>query len=82
MKTLIILSAFLLVLSSCNKDMPVPDTDTDQSYYSDSGQGSDDDQGQDPDDGDSDDGSDNDDPSNSCSTVHLGRTATQPGQAR
>ena len=27
MKTLIILSAFLLVLSSCNKECPVPDPD-------------------------------------------------------
>jgi hypothetical protein len=27
MKTLIILSAFLLALSSCNKEMPVPDPD-------------------------------------------------------
>jgi hypothetical protein len=32
MKTLIILSAFLLVLSSCNKEMPVPDPDPDQVY--------------------------------------------------
>ena len=27
MKTLIILSAFLLALSACNKEMPVPDPD-------------------------------------------------------
>jgi hypothetical protein len=83
MKTLIILSAFLLVLSSCNKEMPVPDSGSgsDQVYTSDPGQGSNDDQGQDPDDG-SDDGSDNGDPSTSCSTVHLGTTAVHPGQAR
>jgi hypothetical protein len=74
MKTLIILSAFLLVLSSCNKEMPVPDSGTDQVYTSDPGQGSDDDQGQDPDDG-SDDGSDDSDPSSSCSTVHAGSIA-------
>jgi hypothetical protein len=78
MKTLIILSAFLLILSSCNKDMPVPDSGTDQSYTSDPGQDSDGDQGQDPDDGDPDDG----DPSSSCPTVHLGSTATHPGQTR
>jgi hypothetical protein len=29
MKTLIILSAFLLALSSCTKEMPVPDPDPD-----------------------------------------------------
>ena len=83
MKTLIILSAFLLVLSSCNKDMPVPDNGTDQVYTSDPGQdaGDDQDQGQDPGDG-SDDGSDNGDPSTSCSTVHTIRTAAQPAQTR
>jgi hypothetical protein len=32
MKTLIILSAFLLVLSSCNKECPVPDPDPDPVY--------------------------------------------------
>jgi hypothetical protein len=77
MKTLIILSAFLLVLSSCNKDIPVPDSGTDQVYTADPGQDSDDDQGQDPDDG-----SDDGDPSSSCSTVHSGGTATRPGQTR
>jgi hypothetical protein len=77
MKTLIMLSAFLLVLSSCNKDVPVPDNSTDQVYTSDPGQGSDDDQGQDPDEG-----SDDDDPSCSSSTVHSGSTATRPGQTR
>ena len=78
MKTLIMLSAFLLVLSSCNKDTPVPDNSTDQVYTSDPDQDSDGDQGQDP----NDDGSDDDDPSSSCSTVHAVRTATQPGQIR
>jgi hypothetical protein len=69
MKTLIMLSAFLLVLSSCNKDIPVPDSGTDQVYTSDPGQDSDGDQGQDPDD---DDDPDDGDPSGSCSTVHSG----------
>jgi hypothetical protein len=80
MKTLIILSAFLLVLSSCNKDVPVPDNGTDQVYTSDPDQdsGDDQDQGQDP----NDDGSDDGDPSTSCSTVHTIRTAAQPGQTR
>jgi hypothetical protein len=78
MKTLIMLSALLLALSSCNKDIPVPDSGTDQVYTSDPGQDSDGDQGQDPGDDDSDDG----DPSGSCSTVHSGSTATQPGQIR
>jgi hypothetical protein len=80
MKTLIMLSAFLLVLSSCNKDMPVPDSDTDQVYTTDPGQdaGDDQDQGQDP----NDDGSDDGDASNSCSTVHSGSAAAQPGQTR
>jgi hypothetical protein len=32
MKTLIILSAFLLALSSCTKDMPVPDSYPDPVY--------------------------------------------------
>ena len=35
MKTLIILSAFLLVLSSCTKDMPVPDGYPDPTYVPD-----------------------------------------------
>ncbi|HEY4111878.1 hypothetical protein [Puia sp.] len=35
MKTLIILSAILLALSSCSKDMPVPCPDPDQTYYPD-----------------------------------------------
>jgi hypothetical protein len=68
MKTLIVISAFLLVLSSCNKDMPVPDSGTDQVYTTDPGQDSDGDQDQDP----ADDGSDDGDASNSCSTVHSG----------
>ena len=69
MKTLIILSAFLLALSSCNKDMPVPDPDPDQ-VYSDPGQDPDSDPVQDPDD-DPDDG----DPSGSCIVGHPGGTA-------
>jgi hypothetical protein len=35
MKTLIILSAFLLALSSCNKEMPVPDPNPDPVYIPD-----------------------------------------------
>lgn len=35
MKTLIILSAFLLVLSSCNKEMPCPGSDPDPAYVPD-----------------------------------------------
>jgi hypothetical protein len=69
MKTLIILSAFLLVLSSCNKDMPVPDNGTDQVYTSDPGQDPGDDQGQDQD--PNDDGSDDGDGSTSCSAIHA-----------
>jgi hypothetical protein len=68
MKTLIILSAFLLALSSCNKDMPVPDPDPDQVYTPDPGQDPDSDPGQDPDD-DPDDG----DPSG-CAVSHPGNT--------
>jgi hypothetical protein len=68
MKTLIILSAFLLVLSSCNKDVPVPDPDPDQVYTSDPGQDPDSDPSQDPDD-DPDDG----DPSG-CAVSHPVRT--------
>ena len=91
MKTLIILSAFLLVLSSCNKEMPVPDSGSgsDQVYTSDPGQDAGDDQSQDPSDGSDDgsddgssNGSDNGDPSTSCSTVHLGTTAVHPRQTR
>jgi hypothetical protein len=70
MKTLIILSAFLLALSSCNKDVPVPDPDPDQVYTSDPGQDPDSDPGQDPDD-DPDDG----DPSGSCVVSHPGNAA-------
>ena len=73
MKTLIILSAFLLVLSSCNKDMPVPDNndDTDQVYTSDPGQDPGDDQDQDQDQDPNDDGSDDGDGSTSSSAIHA-----------
>ncbi len=48
MKTLIILSAFLLVLSSCNKECPVPDP-SDSTYIPDPDQGYDSDPNYDPD---------------------------------
>jgi hypothetical protein len=80
MKTLIILSAFLLVLSSCNKECPVPDD----------GSGSDPVYTTDPDpDPDPvpppDDPGDDDNPSG-CSTNHAGSTihwmkATSPHPA-
>jgi hypothetical protein len=35
MKTPIILIAFLLVIASCNKNMPVPDSGSDQTFFPD-----------------------------------------------
>jgi hypothetical protein len=69
MKTLIILSAFLLVLSSCTKECPVPDTDPDPVYSTDPG--SDSDTPADP--GDDDPGYD--DPPSSCFNDHSGNAA-------
>jgi hypothetical protein len=71
MKPLIILSAFLLALSSCNKDMPVPDNSTDQVYTSDPGQDAADDQDQDQGQDPNDDGSDDGDGSTTGSSVHT-----------
>jgi hypothetical protein len=73
MKTLIILSAFLLALSSCTKGMPVPDPapDPDQVYTPDPDPDPDPDPAPDPGNDDPDD----DDPSG-CTTSHPGRTIT------
>ena len=79
MKTLIILSAFLLVLASCKKDCPVPDPDTDQVYTSDPGQDTYDDPGQDPDNDPGqdpgDDSGDDGDPSDGSAIHHPAGTA-------
>jgi hypothetical protein len=71
MKTLILLSAFLLALSSCTKEMPVPDPspDPDQVYTPDPDPEPD----PAPDPGNDDPG--NDDPSG-CSNNHPGRAIT------
>ena len=74
MKTLIILSAFLLVLSSCNKECPVPDPNPDPTYSTDASP----DMGWPPDSGDDDSGdgdSGDDDPSSSRFNNHTGNTA-------
>jgi hypothetical protein len=68
MKTLIILSAFLLALSSCTKEMPVPDPDTDQVYTPDP----DPDPDPAPDPGDDD--PDDDDSPSGCANNHHGST--------
>ncbi len=63
MKTLIILSAFLLALSSCTKEMPCPDPDSDPAYIPDSDPAPD--PPSDPDD-------DDDDPPPYCYNNHPG----------
>ena len=65
MKTLIILSAFLLTLSSCVKECPVPDPDPDPAYIPDP----DPDPDPPPDPGD-------DDPPPTCYSNHPGSTIT------
>lgn len=70
MKTLIILSAFLLVLSSCTKEIPVPDPAPDPdpaSYIPDPNPAPD--PPSDPD-------NDDDDPSSSCYNDHPAGTIT------
>jgi hypothetical protein len=71
MKTLIILSAFLLALSSCTKEMPVPCPDPDPFYTPDPDPYSDPypDPDPSPDPGD-------DDPPPSCYNNHPGSTIT------
>ena len=70
MKTLIILSAFLLALSSCTKEMPVPDPDPDPEQVYTPDPDPDPDPAPDPGNDDPD-----DDPSG-CTTNHPGRTVT------
>jgi hypothetical protein len=79
MKTLIILSAFLLALSSCTKEMPVPDPDPypDPVYISDPDPAADTPpDSNDDDESDNDDDSDDDDPSPYCYNDHPGSSAT------
>jgi hypothetical protein len=73
MKTLIILSAFLLVLSSCTKEMPVPDPDPDPAYVPDPYPYSDPDPDPDPD--PAPDPGDDDDPP-TCYNSHPGSTVS------
>ena len=80
MKTLIILSAFLLVLSSCTKEMPVPDPNSDSTYIPDPDPGYDSDPTYDPDpDPDPDPAPDpgDDDPPTCRSITHAGNTSTR-----
>ena len=84
MKTLIILSAFLLALSSCSKDLPCPAPDTASVYIPDPGSDSDPvytpdptpDPAPDPSTDPGDDNSGDDDPSCSCYSSHTGNTVT------
>ena len=74
MKTLVILSAFLLALSSCIKEIPVPDPDPDPVYIPDpdpvyTPDDPDPDPDTPPDPGD-------DDPPPTCYNNHPGRTVT------
>ena len=80
MRTLIILSAFLLALSSCSKELPCPNSDTTSVYTPDPdpdpdpvySPDPDPDPNPAPDPGNDDPG--NDDPSYSCYTSHTGNT--------
>jgi hypothetical protein len=72
MKTLIILSAFLLALSSCTKEMPVPDPDPDPEQVYTPDPDPDPDPAPDPGNDDPDDG---DSPSG-CATNHPAHTIT------
>ena len=78
MKTLIILSAFLLVLSSCNKTCPIPDdgsgAGSDPVYTPDP----DPDPVTPPDDPGDDDGDDDDSDPYGCNTNHAGNTVHWP----
>ncbi|HEY4287449.1 MAG TPA: hypothetical protein VGN00_10170 [Puia sp.] len=93
MKTLIILSAFLLVLSSCTKECPVPDPDCDSTYIPDPDPGYDSDPGYDDPDPDPDyDDSDpdydpapdpGDDGSSTCGyNIHAGGSSTRMVSAK
>ncbi len=76
MKTLILFSALLLVLSSCTKTMPVPDPDYNQYYVPDDGYDDGDDGNYPPDDG-----SDNGDDSDNGSDIDNGDDGGQSGCA-